>query len=337
MIIRTASGLRATKPVGRRRHPSCGARPRKVADQPDILLAAGCRNHHRSTRLVRRQLFRRAGASRAVWSVWAAVGQRPERAAVQRRHCPRYRRVSRRPWTPYRQGAPSNRPRLLAPTDIAEAMGKALGRKVRYQDVPMGMFLKAAASMGISEFVITQLHWFLRDYQQNAFGIGAPTNVEELTGRAPEDFETIARRYVAASPFAIRGPAGVMREVAGLAAALLTRTPNINKMETASASPHLQLRPCRRLARLANNARLAIMRTTPQRPGARLACCTLTSRCYAPTLHTAADSVEQPNGICAFEDLRKLGLPNAHIPCCCISRCGVPSSEARVSIYGMIS
>src|SRR5271157_5924821 len=87
-------------------------------------------------------------------------------------------------------------PRLLAPTDIADAMGRALGRKVRYQNVPLGMFLKAAAS-----FVISQLYWFLQDYQQNTFGVGAPTGVvEELTGSAPEEFETIARRYVAASP-----------------------------------------------------------------------------------------------------------------------------------------
>jgi NAD(P)H dehydrogenase (quinone) len=84
-------------------------------------------------------------------------------------------------------------PRLLAPADIADVMGKALGRKVRYQNAPLGMFLKAAASLGVSQFVISQLYWFLQDYQRNAFGVGAPTGtVEELTGSAPEDFETIA-------------------------------------------------------------------------------------------------------------------------------------------------
>ncbi len=129
-------------------------------------------------------------------------------------------------------------PRLLAPIDIAEAMGKALGRKIRYQNVPLKMFLKAAASLGIPDFVVTQLYWFLQDYQQNAFGIGAPTEtVQELTGSPPEDFETIARRYVANSPFAMRGLAGVMREVAGLAAALLARPPDISKMEARFGVP----------------------------------------------------------------------------------------------------
>jgi hypothetical protein len=131
-------------------------------------------------------------------------------------------------------------PRLLAPTDIAEEMGKALGRKIRYQNVPMGMFLKAAASLGISEYVITQLYWFLQDYQQNAFGIGAPTEtVEDLTGRPPEDFETIARRYIAISPFAIRGLAGAIREVAGLAAAMLSRAPDTGKLETRLGVPRI--------------------------------------------------------------------------------------------------
>jgi uncharacterized protein YbjT (DUF2867 family) len=129
-------------------------------------------------------------------------------------------------------------PRLLAPTDIADAMGKALGRKVRYQNAPMGMFLKAAASLGISDFVISQLHWFLQDYQENAFGIGAPTDVvEELTGSAPEDFETVARRYADGSPLAVRGFAGAMREAAGLAGALLSRTPDISRVETRLGIP----------------------------------------------------------------------------------------------------
>jgi NAD(P)H dehydrogenase (quinone) len=131
-------------------------------------------------------------------------------------------------------------PRLLAPADIADVMGKALGRKVRYQNAPLGMFLKAAASLGVSQFVISQLYWFLQDYQRNAFGVGAPTGtVEELTGSAPEDFETIARRYIAASPFAVRGLVGAMREAAGLAIALLARTPDIKSMEARFGVPRI--------------------------------------------------------------------------------------------------
>lgn len=131
-------------------------------------------------------------------------------------------------------------PRLLAPDEIAEAMGKALNRRVRYQDVPLAMFLKAATSLGISEFVVSQLYWFLQDYQGNAFGVGAPTGVvEEIAGSAPEDFASIARRHVMASPDAVRGLTGALREVSGLLAALLARKPDVGRIEARLGAPHV--------------------------------------------------------------------------------------------------
>jgi uncharacterized protein YbjT (DUF2867 family) len=130
-------------------------------------------------------------------------------------------------------------PSLLSPTDIADAMGKALGRQVRYQGVPLPMFLKAAVSLGISEFVISQLYWFLQDYQAGAFGIGAPTDaVEKVTGAPPEDFLSIARRYVRTSPHAARGVAGAFREVSGLVSALTARTPDIGRIAARLGAPH---------------------------------------------------------------------------------------------------
>ncbi len=129
-------------------------------------------------------------------------------------------------------------PRVLAPAEIAAAIGKSLGRRVRYQNAPMPLFLKAASSLGISDFVISQLYWFLQDYQRNAFGVGAPTSVvQEIGGSPPEEFETIAARYVAASPFAKRGLSASMREAVGLMAAMLTRTPNIKAIETRLGAP----------------------------------------------------------------------------------------------------
>jgi uncharacterized protein YbjT (DUF2867 family) len=131
-------------------------------------------------------------------------------------------------------------PRTLAPAEIAAAIGKALQRPVRYQNAPISLFLKAAASLGLSEFVIAQLYWFLQDYQRNAFGVGAPTNVvEEIGGDPPEAFETIAARYVAASPLAKRGVAATLREGAGLMAALMARAPNVKAIATRFGAPHI--------------------------------------------------------------------------------------------------
>jgi len=117
-------------------------------------------------------------------------------------------------------------PRLMAPEDIAAALGSALGRKVTYQDVPMKLFFKVAKSLGVSEFVIEELSHFLLDYQRNAFGLGAPTDaVMEVAGVAPEPFDVIARRYVAASGFGKRTFRSNLTAVHNLVAGLLTSAP----------------------------------------------------------------------------------------------------------------
>lgn len=118
-------------------------------------------------------------------------------------------------------------PKLLAPEEIAAIIGKALGRRVKYQNAPMKLFLKVAKSLGVADCVIEALLWFLRDYQRNAFGIGAPTDaVLEVGGEPAEDFERIARRYVEASPFRKPTIATTLRAASHLAKGLLTPAPN---------------------------------------------------------------------------------------------------------------
>jgi len=118
-------------------------------------------------------------------------------------------------------------PRLLSPEEIAATIGSVLGRPVRYQNTPMTLFLKVARSLGVPDFVIEELHWFLLDYQRNSFGVGAPTDaVLEVGGTPPESFEEIVRRYVAASPFAKRTVGSRLRAVRNLVKGLLTPAPD---------------------------------------------------------------------------------------------------------------
>jgi NAD(P)H dehydrogenase (quinone) len=141
-------------------------------------------------------------------------------------------------------------PRLLSPEEIASAIGKALGRKVKYQDVPMKLFFKVAKSLGISEFVIEELSYFLLDYQRNAFGLGAPTDaVIEVSGVAPEPFEETARRYVEASGFARRTLRSNLTAVHNLIAGLLTSAP-----APSSIARRLQLPPLNHPALAAESA-----------------------------------------------------------------------------------
>ena len=131
-------------------------------------------------------------------------------------------------------------PRLLAPQDIAQVFGKVLGRQVRYRDASIPLFLKVAKSMGIDDFMLEELYWFLQDYQRGSFGIGAPTNVVlEIGGRQPESFECIARRYVAAGGFDRRSVGSTARAARNLVRGLLTSTPDPRGIALAMRLPAL--------------------------------------------------------------------------------------------------
>ena len=104
----------------------------------------------------------------------------------------------------------------------------------------MGLFLKVARAMGLSDFVIRQLHAFLLDYQRGSFAAGAPTEVvREVGGRAPESFEETARRYLGASRLrpGWRGTASALWNVLrGLAA----RAPDLAAIDGRLALPRVQ-------------------------------------------------------------------------------------------------
>jgi len=88
-------------------------------------------------------------------------------------------------------------PELLGGEDMAKAIGRAVGRSARVVPTPTWLFMKAARS-AISVDVMSNLRYYIDDHKQGAFELGAPTtDVEDVTGRPAEDFETIARRYAA--------------------------------------------------------------------------------------------------------------------------------------------
>ncbi|GHO60492.1 nucleotide-diphosphate-sugar epimerase [Ktedonobacter robiniae] len=91
-------------------------------------------------------------------------------------------------------------PELLSPQDLAAILGKVLGRKVTYRNAPMRMVAKIMRGR-LSLYNLAAYSQYVIDYQKNAFGVNAPTDVvRRITGREAEDFETIARRYAATMP-----------------------------------------------------------------------------------------------------------------------------------------
>ena len=89
-------------------------------------------------------------------------------------------------------------PKLISPHDMADILTDVVGRKVKYQDVSLKMFLKAAKAQGVSAFEIGHIGFYFEEIRGGTYAVGAPTDhVQEICGRPPESFETVARRYIA--------------------------------------------------------------------------------------------------------------------------------------------
>ena len=100
-------------------------------------------------------------------------------------------------------------------TEMAQIMGRVLGRSVRHVQMPLWMFYKAARMDGIDRFLLSQLAAYMQDHDRGAFEMGAPTShVLDVTGRPPESFEAITRRH-AAQPQAQRTAGNLIRTFAG--------------------------------------------------------------------------------------------------------------------------
>ena len=108
-------------------------------------------------------------------------------------------------------------PALLSGPEIADALGEALGRRVRHIDIPPWMFMRAvrvnAKRLGADMFFESSLRRYLPEYALGTFEVGGPTtHVADVTGVEPEDFLTIARRYVT-GPESRRTAVNLVRQV----------------------------------------------------------------------------------------------------------------------------
>jgi NAD(P)H dehydrogenase (quinone) len=113
-------------------------------------------------------------------------------------------------------------PELLGADDMAQAIGRAVGRSVRVVPTPAWLFMKAARMAGLSIDLMSNVRYYIDDHKRGAFELGAPTtDVLDVTGRPAEDFETIARRY-AALPQNRRTFGNWVRELAQFMTAPLT-------------------------------------------------------------------------------------------------------------------
>lgn len=127
-------------------------------------------------------------------------------------------------------------PDLLSPNDIAGAMGRALGRRVRYMDISEKMMTKALRALppsNYSEAAVSQLAIYAEEYRRGAFAVNAPTDdVQQIGGRVPETFESIVRRLVATRPDLRRSPVGTARAALGFMKIALTPALDLTRVQS---------------------------------------------------------------------------------------------------------
>jgi uncharacterized protein YbjT (DUF2867 family) len=126
-------------------------------------------------------------------------------------------------------------PALLTPNEMAAAMGRALGRKVKYQSISEKMMLKALRALppaNYSEAAVSQLKIYADEYRRGSFAINAPTrHVQDIGGRVPETFESIVRRVVAQRPDLRPSLRGRIKAMYGFLKILAAVVPNTAAIE----------------------------------------------------------------------------------------------------------
>ncbi|MFV2056432.1 MAG: NmrA family NAD(P)-binding protein [Thiohalomonadales bacterium] len=132
-------------------------------------------------------------------------------------------------------------PALLSPQDTVEIFSKVLNKKVKYMDVSQSMFLKAMTALDFPEFGISQILHYMEEHKRTALTVDAPnTVVRDIGGCDPEDFETIARRYIADRPEAIQSVGNKLNAIKFFVKMFLTRTPDMHKYEMQHNHPMIK-------------------------------------------------------------------------------------------------
>ncbi len=87
----------------------------------------------------------------------------------------------------------------ISAKEIANTFSAVKGKKVRLMHTPHWMFLKSGMmfgkEFGFDPFAIIQATYYNKQMQMNRFDMPPNNVVKELTGREPEDFETITKDY----------------------------------------------------------------------------------------------------------------------------------------------
>jgi NAD(P)H dehydrogenase (quinone) len=120
-------------------------------------------------------------------------------------------------------------PELLSGQDMARILGRVFERRVRLLPTPLRLFLKGAYLDGQPLVLLGLMAHYIEEHRRGAFTLGAPNDVvQQVTGRAAEPFEAVARR-LATLPSNRRSTANTLRQFARFMLLPFTPMPNLSR------------------------------------------------------------------------------------------------------------
>jgi NAD(P)H dehydrogenase (quinone) len=120
-------------------------------------------------------------------------------------------------------------PKEISIADAANTFQKVLGRSVKVKEVSEKMFLKALKSGGWPAYEISNVRYYMKEFEKNSFTVGGSVTsvVKDITGKEPEDFETMARREFSKNPEAKMTLTNKLRAIYNFSKMLITPAPDM--------------------------------------------------------------------------------------------------------------
>jgi NAD(P)H dehydrogenase (quinone) len=135
-------------------------------------------------------------------------------------------------------------PKLISLADVVAIFSKITGKEIKIAEVSKARFLKSLNSMDApkvdKDYIIMNVPYYQEELGRNSFAVGpsAVTSVvKDLTGKEPEDFETIARREFENSPELKPTFSNKMKAFKGFLKIIFASEPSIQKLESKYGIP----------------------------------------------------------------------------------------------------
>ncbi|RDY60875.1 NmrA family NAD(P)-binding protein [Flagellimonas nanhaiensis] len=129
---------------------------------------------------------------------------------------------------------------LLTADEMAQIIGKNLGRKVKASKMSFSMMYKVLKASGYPQMDASQVKYYIEEGHKGAFAFKAPNNVvKEIVGKEPDGFGTITRRYLMENPMAKQSLWNKIKGMKFMLKVLFTKTWNMKTFEKERGFPSL--------------------------------------------------------------------------------------------------